>query len=129
MSSYIATSHPLEDLITITSTSNRSDLILGRDTQIVIEKSYIVVTTLVASTAQPVLQILDGSTEIATVTLAANEADNTQKFFVPVSGIAPIRRIASGTTLGVKVKTAANGGSPAGVVRAVLMVQFPEATS
>ena len=129
MSSHATSIHQLEDLITITSTSNRSDLITGRDQQIVLEKCYIVVTTLVASTAQPVLQILDGSTEIATVTLAAAEADNTQKFFVLASGIAPIRRIASGTTLGVKVKTAANGGSPAGVVRAYLCIQTPEATS
>lgn len=129
MSSYIVTNHALEDLITITSTSNRSDLILARDVQIVLEKSFIVVTTLVASTAQPVLQILDGSTEIATVTLAADQAKNTQKFFSLATGILPIRRIASGTTLGVKVKTAANGGGPAGVVRAILALQIPEATS
>ena len=126
MSSYIASPHQLEDLITVTSTSNRADIVLGRQCQIVIEKSYIIVTTLVASTALPVLQILDGSTELATVTLAANQAKNSLLFFVPATDILPIRRVASGATLGVKVKTAANGGSPAGVVRAVLTVQWPE---
>lgn len=129
MSSYIATPERLEDLITITNISSRADIITARECQLVIEKCYVVVTTLVASTALPVLQILSGSTELGTVTLAADQADNTQKFFVVASGIAPVIRIPSGTTLGVKVKTAANGGAPAGVVRATLMLQWPEPTS
>lgn len=124
--SYAHGIHPVESLITITSTSNRSDVNLGREHQIILDKCYIVVTTLVASTASPVLQILDGSTEIATVTLDPAQAKDKQVFFVTASGVVPIRRIASGTTLGVKVKTAANGGAPAGVVKAYLAFQIGE---
>lgn len=114
-----------ESLITLTSTSNRSDVkVRGRAYQLVLEKCALLVTTLVSSSADVVVQILSGSTELATATLTTTQAKDDLVYFTPATGIANIVRIPADTVLGVKVKTAA---SSAGVVRANLVTQVADA--
>lgn len=118
----------LHKTITTTSTSNSSQVITTtRKEQLVLSNSYVIVDTAIVSSGAVVMQILDGSTELATATLGAAEAVDTKVYFTAVSGVNDIYSVGATKTIKIKVKTASAGGGAAGVVVGVLCFQTPEA--
>lgn len=118
------------ETVTTTNTSNLVTLTTARAGTISIGDTQIrVVTQIDNDTVSAVLQLLYGSTELGTITLADSTAKGKQFFFTPVAAYTadPYIKFSAAEDLKVKVKTAGtDASSAAGAVEVIFAVSQPE---
>ena len=118
------------ETVTTTSTSNLVTLTTARAGTLSIGDTQIrVVTQVDNDTASAVLQLLYGSTELGTITLADSTAKGKQFFFTPTSTYTndPYVKFSAAEDLKVKVKTAGtDAATAAGAVEVIFAVSQPE---